>query len=389
MKLVLMAAVCALAACKSSSKEGGQTKGSTGSGSGSPVGVADAAAPPGNPALDALAAIASDPSKIAAMAGSDPATLAWDLFQYVSWQAVPGKRGVPDPAGKAGVSPTVFQTWKEVHEVYLAAGAAPLPWDDGGPSGPPTLTLTEIDGTTLVDVNGNPITYTVGMNQGAFDYLVSRALYGWNGQAALRSVGAAPVGFPSSAMEFKASWKILDPIADKDRIDHYITQQALLAPDGGGAPTKVTVGLTGLHIISKAMPNWVWMTFEQIENPVTTGVQLLLPIDPAVAAVNATMQKQLAGTPLAYYQLNGVQTTFDTLLTNSQIETRFQKSSSCMTCHARASVSTGPKPRLDFFVMKAGNLVGPTGAPDLTPFGPALDQFSALDYVWSMREAKK
>ena len=93
-------------------------------------------------------------------------------------------------------------------------------------------------------------------------------------------------------------------------------------------------------------------------------------------------------------RLNGVQTEFTaggqpTLLANTQIETRFQKSSSCMTCHALASVSTGPKPRLDFFTMKAGNLAGPTGQPPTAPFGPAPDQFSALDFVWSMREAQR
>jgi hypothetical protein len=381
MRLVLSVAACALAACKSSSREAPPAGGSA------PV-VADGPAA-ADPRLAELTAIASDPARIAARAGSAPGQLAWDLFVYLGWQAVPGERGVPDPGGAPGVSPTVWQTWKEVHEIYLAGGAAPLAWDDGGPSGPPTLSLTEIDGTTLIDVNGNPITYTVLMNQGAFDYLVSRALYGWNGQAALRSVGAAPVAFPASAMEVKASWKILDPIADKDRLDHYITQPAYLPQDGGGAPTKVAVGLTGLHIISRATPSWVWMTFEQLENPATTGVTLLLPIDPAVAAVNARMQQALAGTPLAYYQLNGVQTEFSQLLANTQIETRFQRSSSCMSCHARASVSTGPRPRLDVFVMQAGNLVGPTGDPPTAPFGPAPDQFSALDYVWSMREAQR
>jgi hypothetical protein len=361
----------------------------------------DAAAPPldaSSPDLATLEALAGDPAAIAKLAQSNPALLAWDLFLFLNWQALPGQRGVPDPAGAVGVSPVVFQTWKEVHEVYLAGGARPPPWNDGGPAGPPTLQLTEIDGTTLDDVNGNPITYTILMNQGVFDTILQRALYGWNGQAALRASPAPPaVQFPATGMEVKAAWKILDPIADKDRLTHYITQQALLPQDGGGAPTKVTVGLTGLHVISKATPNWIWMTFEQIENPTTTGVQLLLPIDATTAAINKAMQTQLAGTPLAYYQLNGVQTAFTsgtnngqpTLLTNTQIETKFQKTSSCMSCHARASVSTGAQPRLDFFIMQAGNLVGPTGDPPTAPFGPAPNQFSALDYVWSMREAQR
>ena len=65
------------------------------------------------------------------------------------------------------------------------------------------------------------------------------------------------LAFPATAMEVKASWKILDPIADQGRLTHYVTAQALLPSDGGGAPTKVAVGLTGLHITSKALPDVV------------------------------------------------------------------------------------------------------------------------------------
>ncbi len=396
MRAIAIAALGVCAACKGSTSGGG----GSGTGSGpSPVVVTDAAAGPDSgrasgPTLASLAAVAENPDAIAALVATDPATLAWDLFLYLDWPATPGVRGVPDPSRGLGATPVVWQTWKEVHETYLAGGAAPPPWKDGGPSGPPTASLTEIDGTTLKDVNGNPITYTVLLNQGTFEYLVSRTLYAYTGQAALRAPGAAPVQFPTSAMEVKASWKILDPIADKDRLDHYVVGQLLLPQDGGGAPTKVTVGLTGLHITSKALPNWIWITFEQIENPITTGVKPLVPIDPAVATVNAQMQAALAGTPLAYYQLMGVQTEYTasgqpTLLANTQIETTFQKSSSCITCHQRASISTGKVARLDLFSMKAGNLAGYVGEPDLAPFGPGSNQYTALDFVWSMREAKQ
>jgi len=348
----------------------------------------------GVPPFAEIVRVATTPTEIARLAASDPGRLAWLIFLYVNWPATAGKRGVPDPAGALGATPTVWQTWKEVHEVFLPGGATPRPWNDGGPSGPPTLSLGQIDGTTLVDRNGNPITYTVAMNQGTFDYLVSRALFGWIGQAALRAAGAAPVAFPVSAIEVKASWTVLDPIADKGRFDHYLTAQALLPQGGDGAAVKVTVGLTGLHVISKALPSWVWMTFEQIENAATTGAQPRFTIDAAVAQANRDFQQGLAGTPLAYYQANGVQTESTrggkpTLLANTQIETKFQTSSSCLTCHALASVSTGATPRLDFFQIKAGNLVGPTGAPPTAPFGPGPNQFSPLDFVWSMREARR
>lgn len=358
------------------------------SGSDAQVAVAIDASPSALPTFDQIVSTATTPSQIAAMVPVDPGQLAWLMFLYVNWPATPGKRGVPDPSLPLGATPTVFETWKEVHEVYLMGGAAPQPWDDGGPSGPPTLSLTEIDGTTLKDVNGNPITYTVAMNQGTFDYLVSRTLYAWTGQAALRAAGAAPVAFPTTAMEIKASWKILGP---KDDASHFLVAQAILPP----ANTNVTVGLTGLHVTSKAMPQWVWMTFEQVENPTTTGVQPKFTIDPAIVQTNDKYRRLLAGTPYAYYQANGVQTAFvtsggqPTLLANTQIETTFQTSSSCITCHALASVSTGKQPRLDFFQLKAGNLSGFTGNPPTSPFGPGPDQFSALDAVWSMREAKR
>ncbi|KAB2910843.1 MAG: hypothetical protein F9K40_01855 [Kofleriaceae bacterium] len=392
--VALSAVLWAGTACGSKPETPGTGSGSgTGTGTGTGTGARgdggiDAAK--GAPTFAEVVSTATAPTQIVELVKRDPGSLAWIMFLYVNWPAKAGERGVPDPGGTLGATPTVFQTWKEVHEVYLAGGAAPQPWDDGGPSGPPTLSLTEIDGTTLTDVNGNPITYTVAMNQGAFDYIVSRALYGWNGQAALRQTGAAPVAFPASAMEVKAAWKILDPVADKDRMDHYLVAQAILPP----ANTKVAVGLTALHITSKALPSWVWISFEQIENPTTTGADYLLPIDPAIATVNHVMQQALAGTPLAYYRANGVQTEFvaggaPTLLANSQIETKFQKTSSCITCHALASVSTGAQPRLDFFQLKAGNLSGFVGMPPTSPFGPGPDQYSALDFVWSMREAKR
>lgn len=326
----------------------------------------------------------------AALAADPGPRSAWMVFAYLSWPAKPGARGVPDPTRMLGATPTVWQTWKEVHETYLAGGVAPTPWDDGGPSGPPILSLGEIDGRTLNDQAGAPITYTVGLNRDTFEYIVGRSLFGWNGQAALRSPGAAPVQFPSAAMEIKASWRIATPADDVRR---YLVAPAIL-PDDRGGQTPVTVVLTGLHITSKALPSWIWMTFEQVDNPTTSGVQPLLPMDPAVAAANAEFQAKLAGTPLASYQLMGVQTAFTvgdqpTLLANTQIETYFQRTSSCITCHALASVSTGAKPRLDLFTLSAGNLVGPVGPAPTAPFGPGPDQFSSLDFVWSLREAKR
>ena len=356
---------------------------------------ADAASPgQAAPTLAELTALFGDDAKATATLQADPATFAWLLFAYLDWPATPGERGAPNPAGHLGAdAPVVWQTWKEVHETYLAGGAKPPPWKDGGPKGPPTLSTSEIDGKTLTDVAGNPVTYTVLLNQGTFDYLLGRDLYAMAGQVALRKAGVAPVAFPPSAMEIKASWRILDPVKDKDRMGHYLVAKALLPQQGGAPPFTVTVGLTGLHITSKLVPQWAWITFEQVDNAETTGVTAKLPIDPAAQAANEKFQQALAGTPLASYRLMGVQTAFTdagkpTLLANTQIETYFQTSSSCITCHALASIGPSSKPRFELFHLVAGNLEGYTGDPPAAPFGPGPEQYVKLDFVWSMREAK-
>jgi len=352
------------------------------------------AAPGAAPTLAELTALFGDDAKAKAKLEADPATFAWLLFAYLDWPATAGERGVPDPSAHLGAdAPVVWETWKEVHETYLAGGAKPPPWKDGGPKGPPTLSTAEIDGKTLTDVDGNPVTYTVRLNQGTFDYLLGRGLYAVAGQVALRKAGAQPVAFPPGAIEVKASWRILDPVKDKDRLDHYLVTKALLPQQGGAPPLTVTVGLTGLHITSKLVPQWAWITFEQVDNAETTGVTAKLPIDPAAAAANQRFQQALAGTPLASYRLMGVQTAFTdggkpTLLANTQIETYFQTSSSCITCHALASIGPSAKPRFELFHLVAGNLEGYVGDPPAAPFGPGPDQYVKLDFVWSMREAK-
>jgi hypothetical protein len=65
------------------------------------------------------------------------------------------------------------------------------------------------------------------------------------------------------------------------------------------------------------------------------------------------------------------------------METRFQQSSSCETCHATASIGPPSNPRFNPFHIAPGGMVGWTGTP------PALSPgMRALDYVWSMRRAK-
>jgi hypothetical protein len=306
------------------------------------------------------------------------------LFEYVGWPAVGGKRGVPDAAKSFGADgPVVWGTWKITDEVYLPTGSKPDPWPSGDPNAIPVLSDAMIDGTKLVDPRGNSILYEVRMSQATFDYLLSRQLYSFTGQQAVRTGSGPAVAFPTSALEIKASWRVLDPVKDKDVLGHYLTKNLRF----GGV--TVLGGLTGLHISSKALPKWLWTTFEQIDDPTTTGATLELPIAPEVQASNAAMQQAFAGTRWAYYRMIGVETSYvdrmqkPALLASSQMETRFQHSSSCITCHSLASIGATSNPRFSFFKIAPGGMSAYVGFPPTLPA-----DMKPLDFVWSMRRAK-
>src|SRR6202171_387029 len=153
------------------------------------------------------------------------------------------------------------------------------------------------------------------------------------------------------------------------------------------------MGLTGLHILTKALPQWVWITFEQVNNLSCTAVQRRDPIPDNIAKVNKQMQALLAGTKWKNYELVGVQTSAGTaddpvLLANTQIETLFQSRSSCLTCHAIANIATHKptKPEDDLrksFVQRTPPVSPPYYIGDPPPLAPWVRQ----DFVWSLRRA--
>ena len=326
------------------------------------------------------------PDQAREAATSDEIRFAWLLFTFVNWPALTTERGKPNPNIPFGTPGTVvWQTWKTSQDLYVAPGQTPLPWNQGPIVEPPALQAREIDGKVLTDNNGNPVMYEVRLNEDTFNYILGRNLYTQAGQLQLLS-GGQPVQFPQPALEIKASWRFL---GNGDDPTHYLTTTVQYNGQ------QKTVGLSGLHITSKALPQWFWCTFEQIENPKTTPITLKLPIAPEVQVFNQAVQKAAAGTMWAYYQLNGMQTQFvtnpyaapcienskATCLANTQIETYFQGSSSCITCHSLASIGPGGS-RHSFFNFSGGNQQGYMGNP------PVMKKDIPLDFVWSMREAQ-
>ncbi len=173
-------------------------------------------------------------------------------------------------------------------------------------------------------------------------------------RAGLRTAFASgqPISFPIDSIEVKANWK---PAGNRSPSEFYTNT----ASDGK------RYALVSMHIISKRVPNWTWATFEQKENlgrcdfigchdqfgattsdvdanPTSGGRYNPCIKTPAVKKLFAD-----AGMPALWenYCLKGSQVDFTTAtgiptrLGNSVTEDGFVETSSCMTCHSRASVN--------------------------------------------------
>lgn len=166
--------------------------------------------------------------------------------------------------------------------------------------------------------------------------------------------GKEPIQMPASsppstqgAIMVKAAWKILVPGVD-DPGRFYAVSSLVLDPQTKKCTTQ-QVGLIGFHIVQKLkdFPQWIWSTFEQVDNvppasgptsghsysfnngtnnPATIGgyanrpplmapqlqpvdqrkpvqVTRFNPIPDSTAALNTTWQQALKGTVWQYYQL--------------------------------------------------------------------------------------
>jgi len=320
------------------------------------------------------------------------------------------------------LGPRVWETWKEAFEIYLPDGSPPAPWNSPEPipqgcreagsskmlsrsakvSDVVDLVAQAVaaDGTlpaTLKDQQGRLLRYEIRLNRPLFEFIThpERRLYNGIAQA-----DAKAVDFPNGSQLIKAAWRQIDA---KEAPYFHTTQACVCEETGVDTPERcrtLTMGLAGFHIMTKtpSAPQWIWSTFEQINNVVPTHggvpplndpscpeslcppnrqsaltlpnqVRRVIPIpdqDPNcskpgeaidnVAQLNADVQKalNLIGSPFENYQLigtqwplpekprkprkaNGTTTVFDVLpqlLGNTTMETFAQNTSSCMGCHA-------------------------------------------------------
>ncbi|WP_375414815.1 hypothetical protein [uncultured Bradyrhizobium sp.] len=297
---------------------------------------------------------------------NNPDKLSWELFVQVT-----------KPAATTGNNNVLFETWASDEDTFqqnpLFPGSTSPPVCATGPAveaaaPPPGGPGVQLAGASpkILKVPalqrlapprpGGQLEATVGgseevrRNQATFNFIYCNKLYR---QAGLKAAFAAgkPISFPTDSIEVKANWV---PASSVEQLLYHVNT----ASDGK------QYALVSMHIISKLVPNWTWATFEHRNNagrcdfigcrddfgakmPLvkahgTTGQQY--PACEKTDALKAMFNA--AGLPALWqnYCLKGSQVDFTTatgvptLLGNSVTENGFVNTSSCMSCHSRASV---------------------------------------------------
>jgi hypothetical protein len=327
---------------------------------------------------------------------------AWQTFIALNWPATADGSPNESKSMSDNASARVWMSWRTNDSVFKPDGGRPDAWDGGKNivnSEDPTLwrfskmldearspanELTDfVQAFTgpLVDLNGKFARYESYLNKTQFDYIVENELYNQEGQIEFVSNKGEQIRFPANqvspekkhgSMGIKLAWKQL---GDDDIPSRYFTREAVVVStsfDEKGNPvrtrSKQLMGLVGMHItaLTQTAPNWIWTTFEQVDNVVandlefgkslkgqkirvhpnfnntdsptkpvnvlppknalpdangdfttwdekktTNPVQLtrLVPIPPATAAINSSVQALLAkeGSVFQYYELVGAQ----------------------------------------------------------------------------------
>lgn len=253
------------------------------------------------------------PDRIADVPATKPdpipafSNFSWRAFIALNWPALTdaAHRGEPDRAkALADSGLRVWETFKSRYEVFQhddgGHALIPPPWNSYAGRNPcaqngnnALKTLSTF--STFADFNqatfkpgefGNPLvaqnrTYTryeVRINREEFDSIIDHKWYDRRNQPTARKPGR----FNDGSISVKAAWRIL---TDKDtptiRRRYYVVNDAEVLDvakslqAGSAVCAKHDVALVGLHIVIKTTyrPQWIWSSFEHIDNvpPAGTG----------------------------------------------------------------------------------------------------------------------
>jgi hypothetical protein len=214
--------------------------------------------------------------------------LGWQTFIALNWPAT--DNGEPDL--KAGISDNktwrVWNYWRSAGSLFKKDGEAPAPWKDILQK-PERLRAfanrPHVNGMTnerdnfeaftgpLVDQNGKWARYEIRLDKEEFDYIVENQLYSQDGQVKFsQKEKDNEVKLPKNdgnkhgTIEIKLAWKEMGNNDDPSRF--YTTDLDITPSEPNTPPKTIHVGLVGMHIamLTKSSPEWIWSTFEQIDN---------------------------------------------------------------------------------------------------------------------------
>jgi hypothetical protein len=261
----------------------------------------------------------------------------------------------------------------------------------------------------LIDQNGNKVYYDILINDSAYRELKcfkEKANAPIPKLLDFQSGENSPPNVQPGATELKLAWKVLDSEKDRERRKQFIIRTVRIPDDnnknnlikdcganlGSCSWRKVDVGLVGIHIVHKSKDHsqWIWSSFEQVDNDPNESASNATPgtnaeskfsffgdcptcphnsiptegaksqltrteeIAPDTAELNHEEQQMLKqkGSVLQYYELIGTQydpintkqpgaNATPSLLRNTVIEPYIEtsgKTPSCIGCHSGAIV---------------------------------------------------
>lgn len=238
----------------------------------------------------------------------------WESFIALNWPAKAGARGVPDQPNDPNVflkapagTPVVWGTYKDSYDLFGQKDQRPTPWESNDipinpcPNGSGQKTLIFITkGETplmqtqqafsfpLIDQRNNYVYFDIRYDQAQYNfirgqdndptswlYLLKNLKPKENAQFGVQMpmTTTTPSNTLGSIM-LKAAWRIK---TDKDDANRYYTTTMQILDPVTQKCTPTSVLLVGLHIGHKVDPftEWVWSTFEQVDN---------VPPDPGVTS---------------------------------------------------------------------------------------------------------
>ena len=324
-----------------------------------------------------------------------PTIYAWTTFARINQPAFPGNK---DDTRR------VWETWKSADDngnpdeaIYLDNGHPPRKWNVKPRAAQEPKRLVPIQQLQLLRAQNkeanflpqfiptNPLAEEVRVNRPAFNFIQENQLYNRQGQYQHASTHSG-FDFPRSSKEVKAVW--VEAQAGTRIADYYSAR--------AGEKTYI---LIAMHIITKDIPFWHWSSFIHKDRNKDPGNGYVAPL-----ANYQETPASLKGTPFENYRViaelvqssgtlspsgNGAQvdwitrTGLSTVMGNPYIEQGFETKSSCITCHAHASIGLARDG-----VVKYNTFPLEVGAVNSQEFSKEGVVYYPLDFLWSLRQAK-